>query len=130
GRLPRPDEIVGTAYYYVMPQQGSFYRPDRDGILGRHDTFSFGGSDHLFAWGYQGMTVDGTTPTFGHELVEAVCAKPAGMEIGDPCQKLSGVSNSVTVQPYLSKQRGLCVLPDMTGNSDVAATPPVPGKTG
>jgi hypothetical protein len=130
GRLPRPDAIHGTPYYYVMPQQGSFYRPDRDGILGRHSTFSYGGADHLYAWGYQGMTVDGTTPTFGHELVEALSAKVAGMEVGDPCQKLQGNSAGVALQPYLSKLRNLCVLPDMTNNPNVAATPPVPGVTG
>ena len=130
GQLPRPNQIQGTPYYYVMPQQGSFYRPDRSGILGRHDKFSYGGSDHLYAWGYQGSDVDGTTPTFGHELVEALCAKVAGMEIGDPCQNLSGKSAGVALQPYLSKQKNLCVLPNMADNPDVAATPAVPGKTG
>ena len=76
------------------------------------------------------MTVDGTTPTFGHELVEALSAKVAGTEVADPCQKLEGNSAGVALQPYLSKLRNLCVLPDMTSDSSIAATPPVPGVTG
>jgi hypothetical protein len=130
GRLPRPDGINGTPFYYVMPQQGSFYRPNRDGILGAHSTFGFDGVDHLYGWGYQGMTVDGTTPTFGHEVAEALSAKVAGTEVTDPCQKLQGNSAGVVLQPYLSKLRNLCVLPDMTSDPSVAATPPVPGVTG
>jgi hypothetical protein len=129
-RLPRPDEIEGTPYYCVMPQQGSFYRPNPTGLCGRHDTFSYLGTKLLYAWVYQATTVDGTTPCFGHELAEAICAKGAGMEIGDPCQNLQGRSNGVALEAYLSKQRNLCVLPDMTNNPDIAATAPVPGKTG
>ena len=52
------------------------------------------------------------------------------MEIGDPCQLLSGRSGGILLQPDLLKLSGLCVLPGMTNNPDVAATNPVPGKTG
>jgi len=70
------------------------------------------------------MNVDGTMPFVVHELVEAISAKGAGIELGDPCQKLQGKSAGVAVQAYLSKQKNLCVLPDMTVNPDIAATPP------
>ncbi len=66
---------------------------------------------------------------FGHELVEAICGEVAGEEIGDPCQRLLGVSGGITLEPYLSKQRNLCVLPDMTSNSVVAATQSGPGTS-
>lgn len=124
--IPRPDAVVPTPLYVVFPQQGSIYGPNPRGLIGAHGTFSYGGADCLYAWVYQGGDIPGTTKGFGHELAEALCAKAAGGEIGDPCERLLGESDGITLQPYLSKQRNLCVLPDMTNNSDVAATTPPP----
>ena len=128
-RVARPGDLSVKPLYVVFPQQGSIYSPNPTGLIGEHGTFKDVGVDCLYAWVYQGGDIPGTTKGFGHELVEAICAEVAGEEIGDPCQLLLGVSDGITLQPYLSKQRNICVLPDMTSNSDVAATEPGPGKT-
>jgi hypothetical protein len=126
-RVARPGDLSVKPLYVVFPQQGSIYSPKPTQLIGEHGTFSYAGVDCLYAWVYQGGDIPGTTKGFGHELVEAICAEVAGEEIGDPCQLLLGVSGGITLEPYLSKQRNLCVLPDMTSNSAVAATQPGPG---
>src|SRR5262249_53083207 len=83
GQLPRPDQIRGTPFYCVIPQQGSFYRPEeppagKQGSNGSHSTFGYRGTNCLYAWAFQGGNVDGTSPFVIHELVEAVSAKGAG----------------------------------------------------
>jgi hypothetical protein len=126
-RVVLPGDLSVKPLYVVFPQQGSIYSPQPTQLIGQHGTFNYAGVDCLYAWVYQGGDIPGTTKGFGHELVEAICAEVAGEEIGDPCQLLLGVSGGITLQPYLSKQRNLCVLPDMTSNSAVAATQPGPG---
>jgi hypothetical protein len=129
-KLPAPGDISSTPLYVVFPPRFSKYKPDPTGVIGWNGSFQYQGTDQLFAWVYQGGDVPGTTPGFGHEVAEALCAKRAGIQVGDPCQLLKGNCDGIAVQAFLSQQRNLCIIPDMTGNSDVAATKPVPNKTG
>ena len=124
GRLPTPDSLSARPLYFVFPPEFSHYSPNPSKILGAHGAFDYRGSGVLYAWAYQGSSVSGTTPTLGHEIAEALCAERAEIEVGDPCEKLVGNCDGLTVQPYLSKQRNMCVLPDLTSNSAVAAVTP------
>jgi hypothetical protein len=128
-RLPRPDADPRTPYYAVIPQNGSHYAPNPDGLCGRHDTFNFEGTDQLYSFTYQGGDVGGTISCFAHEMAEALSAKRAQMEIADPCERLIGMTDGVLTEAYFSKRQNLCVIPGAT-DPDVAATPAIPGKTG
>ena len=67
---------------------------------------------------------------FEHDLAEALSAQQAGSEVGDPRNKFMGIRNGVCVKAWLSKQRGLRVIPDMASDSTMAAMLAVPGVTG
>ena len=125
GRTPIPTSLPeGNPVYIVVIEQGCFLAGNPFGEIGEHHKFNYHGTNYLWGWVYQGDDIAGTTPGVGHEFVEAVTYETAGTELGDPCEKLVGVLDGVTVQAFLSKSQNMCIIPR------VLSTPVVAGVTG
>ena len=117
--LAAPSSSIDHIYCVLMPTGHS--SSDNAGDVGQHQSFSYKGTDVVWAW----VTNDGTLTggnsipkVFSHEVAEA-CSDPHGdaiivngnSEIGDVCNNTWSTVNGHAEEAYWSQEDKRCVIP-------------------
>lgn len=109
--------LFGKPIFLVIIPGGSLLDVN---ALGAHSTFSYNGSNVIWAWMYGSNSLDSATVVATHEIVEAIGANGnAPKELCDDCGKdqPDGVQlfGGTTVAPYFDAQANTCVAPGSAG---------------